>query len=443
MKKGFAMITAASLLLGACSGGGKEADRKPDEAQTVVVATPVASSYLKEAAQKFEKLHPRIRVEIKEYFTAMKSKQDSTGQITQNVTLLEVEKYIQSITAQILSGKGSDLIATDFLPKDKFVKKKAFAHVGELMDQDPSFQKNDYYLIPSLQTNGGLYEVPVGFYPDGMLEGNKKLLSQAGIAVDDKTWTWERVSEWSSKLKEKAGPDTYAFLNIDPSFLITGDLKKYYANGGASFDSDAFRQAMNQIKALYDQKAIRLEDIGGNGAGTSKAAFSLADLSNPANALASLLQPETALYRKPSFTGQTGGIGYEGMEAYAINGKSEVKQEAWMFLSFLLSGDMQHSSELRGFPLHKAAARNAVQQARGQIETSSTPLPFPLPAAKTIDQAADTLLSLLDAAGAGGSPDLEITNIVTQEFAYFMNGQKNAAEVSKLIQNRVTTYLNE
>jgi multiple sugar transport system substrate-binding protein len=30
-----------------------------------------------------------------------------------------------------------------------------------------------------------------------------------------------------------------------------------------------------------------------------------------------------------------------------------------------------------------------------------------------------------------------------EEFEAFMNGQKTAEEVSKLIQNRVTTYLNE
>lgn len=447
VKKWIVMLSVMSLLLSACSNGGEGADRQSDANKNVVIATPVASPYLKEAVQKFEKLNPDIHVEIKEYFTAMKAKQDANGQMTQNVSLLEVEKYTQSITTQILSGKASDLIATDFLPKDKFIKKQAFANVEELMNNDGSFRKSEYYLLDSGASNEGWYVVPTGFSLNGLVEGNSSLMDQAGITVDDKTWTWDQVSGLSKKLKEKAGQDAYVFLGVDPSYLMMGDLKRYYRNDSASFDSEAFRNAMKQVKSLYDQKAMPLDFTGER----SKGLFSFADMSNPTGALVSILNPETSIYRAPSFTGQTGEIGYEAGEAYAINNKSEVKPEAWKFLSFLLSEDMQKSAELQGFPLNKAAALYKIQQAREQIEKSggsadaaeSLAVSFPLPDAKAFDQAEETLKSALESAVSGSSTDLEITNIVMQEFDYYMNGQKSAEEVSKLIQNRVTTYLNE
>lgn len=448
MKKWIVIMTAMSLPLAACSSGQGQGQMSDTE-KTVVVAVPVASSYLKESVQKFEQLHPDIHVEIKEYFDAMKSKQDASGRIMQNVSLLEVEKYVQSMTTQILSGKASDLIATDFLPKDKFVNKKVFADIGEWMKQDSAFDKNKYYLFSS-QSGNGPYVVPVSFSPDGMVQVNKKLLDQAGISIDDKTWTWDQIGDLSKKLKEKAGPNVYAFLNIMPDYLITGDLKNYYQDGEVSFDSDKFRNAMKQVKSLYDQKAIRIEGDEEYGKGLFKELFTLADLYSPRSALVTMLNPETAVYRKPSFAGQPGGIGYQASEAYAINNKSEVKQEAWMFLSFMLSEEMQQSAELQGFPVNKAASLNKIQQARQQIENpggkqeaSDSTIPFPLPDASAFDQSMEMLQSVLEAVEVRESVDLELMNIVSQEFGFYMDGQKNAEEVSKLIQNRAATYLNE
>ncbi|WP_193726836.1 hypothetical protein [Paenibacillus guangzhouensis] len=41
------------------------------------------------------------------------------------------------------------------------------------------------------------------------------------------------------------------------------------------------------------------------------------------------------------------------------------------------------------------------------------------------------------------SIDKNIESIVQEEFESYMSGQKSVDEVSKLIQNRVMTYLNE
>lgn len=460
MIKKWAMIltvmTVLGLLLAACSGGqgGQAADGKAvvqaDGAKSLVIAVPVASSFLKEAVQKFEMLHPDIHVEIQEYFEAMKSKQ--------NVTLLEVEKYIQSMTTQIMSGKASDIISTDFLPKDKFAKKQAFADIQEMLRQDSAFQPQDYYLLPSASSGDGQYIMPISFTPSGFVQGNKQLMEQAGITIDDSKWTWSEIGELSGKLKAKAGQKFYAFLNIAPDFLLTGDLKQYYRNGEARFDSDEFRHTMEQIKSLYDEKAIGMEDAGNDGKGLSNSLFSLADMSGPLNALVSYLNPDTAIYRKPSFagTGGHGGTVYEMWEAYAINNKSAVKNEAWMFLKFMLSEEMQTSTELQGFPLNKAATAQKLQQARQQIvkwdgkqdsQAADVPLPlsFPLPDAQAFEQGIKKVQSALETViySGYGSVDLDLVNIVSQEFAYYMNGQKSAEEISKLIQNRAMTYLNE
>lgn len=51
--------------------------------------------------------------------------------------------------------------------------------------------------------------------------------------------------------------------------------------------------------------------------------------------------------------------------------------------------------------------------------------------------------TLLAAAGGYRSSDDKLSAIVTEEAKSYIAGQKSAEEVAKLIQNRVTTYLNE
>lgn len=50
---------------------------------------------------------------------------------------------------------------------------------------------------------------------------------------------------------------------------------------------------------------------------------------------------------------------------------------------------------------------------------------------------------MLEEAGKTSLADAKILRIAMEEVQAFMSGQKPAEEVSKLIQNRVLTYLNE
>ncbi|WP_018759400.1 hypothetical protein [Paenibacillus terrigena] len=62
---------------------------------------------------------------------------------------------------------------------------------------------------------------------------------------------------------------------------------------------------------------------------------------------------------------------------------------------------------------------------------------------KLLNERIDYAANILDAAHPNFSIDKNIESIVQEEFESYMSGQKSVDEVSKLIQNRVMTYLNE
>ena len=55
----------------------------------------------------------------------------------------------------------------------------------------------------------------------------------------------------------------------------------------------------------------------------------------------------------------------------------------------------------------------------------------------------DDFKSMVDGASVGSNYDTDIINIINEEAAAFFSGDKSAADVAALIQNRVGIYLGE
>ena len=66
-----------------------------------------------------------------------------------------------------------------------------------------------------------------------------------------------------------------------------------------------------------------------------------------------------------------------------------------------------------------------------------------LPDSETVKKRIEEVEKLISETNFRRSSDMKVITIVMEEFSTFMNGQRSADEVSKLIQNRAKTYLNE
>ncbi|RXZ83093.1 carbohydrate ABC transporter substrate-binding protein [Paenibacillaceae bacterium] len=455
-KIGLLMMLSIMLLVSACSGNGggvspsaPGGDSNGDPKgvteggpKTVVISVMHKDRFLESAAQKFEEKHKNIRIEIKEY----KASEDmgDSGLSMQAISLADVEKYVQSVTTQVMSGKGSDLILMSELPQDKFVDKKLLIDLNELLAKDSTIDRNALYtnILKASQDGDGLYAMPISFSLE-LFQGDTELLKKANISVDpNEPWNWEQFMEVAEKLKLQG--DSEKLINLDPTSLLFDYIEDNYAElvgqGKPNFDSDLFRNKLKEIKSMYDEGLLS-DGMSFDG---GQAVFRMAGIYSPEQALT--MPDGLDYYQKPGTSGKNNGAPFKPMYSWGINSKSNVQEEAWAFIAFMLSDEMQASPNLAGLAMNKAATNKKLKEVAEKIESGTLETMMPqnmLPSGETAKARVEAVEKQIAGTNFRRFSDMKVLIIALEEFNTFMSGQKSAEDVSKLIQNRVTTYLNE
>ncbi|MGO4695897.1 ABC transporter substrate-binding protein [Paenibacillus sp. 2TAB26] len=426
MKK-ILFIMVLMLVMTACSsGGGEELEsaNKPGSSEGKTVVTLAArqpSIFLQTAEKKFEDKYPDIDIQI---------------QVTE-----EYEKYTKTTNAALLSGKGPDIFDISSLPIEDYVSKKLILNMDELMEKDKTINKSDLQMniLDQLKSNDGMYTMPFGFSLRAFI-GDGDILGNTDI--DDKNWTWKEFEKTVKVLGEKGPERRYAMANDPPEMLLQEMLMDKYsefvdhAAKEAKFDSPLFMEAMQQIKGMFDNKVMTAEqaDIG-------KQMFHSIVIESPADFInAPLLYfSNPKLLQKPEQKGGTRIITYS---RFAIQAQSPVKEEAWKFISFLLSVEGQSLQDRVGFSLLKSVNEKQLNEIQQQVKGGTYKLPDgKVP--QVTDEQFNQFKELTSTADNYSDVDGKVFSIVGDEASSFFSEQKSAEEVAKLIQNKVTTYLNE
>ncbi|SFE71312.1 multiple sugar transport system substrate-binding protein [Paenibacillus algorifonticola] len=429
MKKWLCMISIGILMtsMTACSSGGSEelaSTEKPvtKEGQTVVTLSMQQSNAFYETAEKkFEEKYPDIDLQI---------------QITD-----DYQKYQKTTNTALLSGKGPDIFEISSLPIDDYVSKKLLLNMDEPMKQEKTLNISDLQMniLNVLKLNGGMYAMPFGFYLRAFV-GDGDILENKNI--DDKNWTWKEFEKTSKKLGESGTERRYALANDPPEVLLQEMIVDKYTEfvdhtaKKAKFDSPLFVEAMQQIKKMYDNKVMTSEpaDIG-NQMFYSTVLQSPADFINGLH----LFFSNPKLLQKPE---QTGGTRIITASRFAIQANSPVKEEAWKFIAFLLSEEGQSLQERQGFSLLKSVNEKQMNDIQEQVKSGTYKLPDGK-APKVSDEEFTQFKQLISTADNFAEADGSVISIIGDESRSFFSEQKSAEEVAELIQNKVTTLLNE
>jgi multiple sugar transport system substrate-binding protein len=152
------------------------------------------------------------------------------------------------------------------------------------------------------------------------------------------------------------------------------------------------------------------------------------------------------VYSTPSDGGKSGGITFSSDLMFGINEKSKNKTETWKFLEFLLSENLQSKPGMLGFAVHKASLEKQLRQSIDQLASGKIRLQGPngaTPSAAITEEQLGSILSLVDKADNYAAGDPNVMKIVKEETIAYFNKAKTAKATASMIQNRVTTYLNE
>ncbi|GMX66070.1 hypothetical protein Elgi_53410 [Paenibacillus elgii] len=459
MRKAWLSLSGCLLMIAAtaCSAGGgpegatqqeggpnknevqAETANKPAESvqsqggkKTVVLSTFFEDDFFKDAKRKYEAKHPNIEIQLQYVPT-----DDSRGEEN-------VENFIKKTNTQMLSGKGPDLVEMDLLPMDNYVNKKVLANLSDMMEKDPEFKKDQYFqnILEGIKLNGGVYGMPINFFLYGLV-GDEEAIRKTGVTFDDARWTWSEFSE-TAKAMAKKGDQRYGFMSY-PAGLLNEMVKNNYslyvdqANRKANFQSEPFINLMKQVKSLFDEKVVTQE--------ARQAYFRMTQINSPADYILTPKEnfDQPKLYSKPKGEGQKAGDFFRTYRTMGINEKSAVKKEAWDFIKFLMSEEMQPSPERAGFPLNKAVFHKQVKQL---LQTGTVKAHELGPLKGKTFQVTEADFQGLERHLSGAVYQVafkpsKLEAIIIKESEAFFKGQKSAEDVAKLIQNRATTFLNE
>ncbi|WP_091021000.1 MULTISPECIES: ABC transporter substrate-binding protein [Paenibacillus] len=443
MKKWLLLLSMGAIItsLTACSSGGSStADKVTSKDGKTVLTLSVTESipFYQTVEKKFEEKYPDIDLQINAYKTG---EQWGSG---------EYEKYRNSMNTAMLSGKSMDIIEVDDLPLKEYVSKGFLLDMNDLLNKDQTLDKDDLQMniLDGLKVNDGMYTVPLGYRLRAFV-GDGEMLSNANVKFDDKTWNWKEFEKVSKEvIQKKSGTDKlYALASYPPELLFQEMLVENYAAfvdpsaKKATFDSPEFVNLFEQVKQMYEEKIVTSEE-----AKPGNQMFNSTSITSPIDFIEGpyMLFDQPKLLQSPQ-AGETGdrkGSRVSTIKQFAIHAKSPVKDEAWNFISFLLSEEVQMLQDREGFSMLKSVNENKIDNLREKVKNGEYKLPNG-EMAKVSDEQFAVFKQVVQTADQYVDLDVKVLSIAGEESVAFFSGQKTAEEVAKLIQNRVTTYLNE
>lgn len=438
----FACSPAGRTALPASGSGAPE---QSSSGQTLTIASLTSSRALDYAFTAFESAHPGCKVEAKNFDSQVSGIKQSGGPT-------DLTPMTQALYTDIMAGKGPDIIMVNDLPFYKLAAKGVLVDLGALMADDKSINANDYYLniFDACKTDGKLYAVPTcfSFYVLSCRKQN---------APGDGNVTMRQFLDKAASLP--AGVS--AFAKNDPMQIASDYLQDSfctfvdYGTKTAHFNSPEFIGTIKGFKTLFDTKMSgqgpqdggELEQLmKGTVAYAAQTIRNGMDLCMAKSAIGQ----DAVFTNIPTMAGES-GYTFISNTMLAINANSKNKGLAWEFIKTMLSEDVQTNGHPDGFAVMKSACQKFLDELTAgavMLDKSGGRMTMTLGAS----QVEIKPLSAGDAAFLSGRFgklnrlsifDDSIVGIIMEELPSFFAGQKSAEAVANLIQNRVTTVLNE
>ncbi len=407
-------------------------DGKP---KTITFSMYHYNAYYEQAKREYEAKHPDITINLK---YAAKEDDDLSGQA--------LEKFRQTTSTELLTGKGPDLIEMDWLPADKYVGRKLLVNLSSMMEQDSSFKKEQYFqnILDHANPGGSIYTVPLHFSLQALI-GDKEAIERSNVSFNDTTWNWNQFTDVLKQLVQKGDYEYGYVYKAQISFIydiVRGNYSRLVdaEHRKANFENGLFVQLLEQTKTMEEQKIASFDYRN-----FKKSYFIPVDINSPGSYVSNLKRSnygKPAYYLESKGEGQQPGGFFSTYDNLAVNANSPVTAEAWDFLKFLMSGD-EEPSTAQFFPISKAAYEKQVKRVLkdGVTVESEGKQNETIQVTETDLQDLDAIIA--KAVNMKSDMPGEIQKIVFDEAPAFFSGQKSSEAVAKLIQNKVTTYLNE
>ena len=395
---------------------------------------------IKSQAVRFNKSQDQYQIVVKDYSSS--------------------DDPIKDMNADLIAGNIPDIIDLSGLNANQYIAKGMLADLYTFMEKDADINKDDFIenILKVLETDGKLYHISPTFGVSALVCKTKDLGGKTSLTVND-----------VKDLEEKYGNGAKAFhMRSNSSILsmfFTGNYDTYidWTTGKCNFDSQEFIDLLEYANTYPSDDDIDWEN------GYESLPTCIRNNKIIFADLYSMSMEEVELYSE-MFQEDISFIGYPndqgtGLAAtigtdIGIYAKSANADGAWEFVKTFLTeeyisggkGNMYYS----GFPLRKDALENEIKKNSAteaytdKFGNEITPLEsswgyddIEVEIKPLTDEQVQMLRDVIASVDHMYGYNDEVSTIITEESGAYFSGQKTAKEVADIIQNRVSTYVNE
>ncbi|MCM1535417.1 MAG: extracellular solute-binding protein [Clostridium sp.] len=423
-----------------------DASALPEKTE-LVLGTLHAGSDLEAAVVAFNRQSDTCHVTIKDY---------TDGDAA--YAYISEEEARQNINIDIISENNCpDLFDLYHFNVAALAGNGVFENLEPYFEQSTVVKKEDFLenVVDNYTYNGILTAVPATVTLS-------TLMGRSDIVGEKIGWTFEEMAEIIDKnpdIQPETFPSNQSILRICLKFGYEDFID--WENDKADFDCEKFKNIL-RFAGRYPSPGEMNYDFSerlGKKMREGELLLSTAFISAFQD-----IQVQDFVYGGVTFIGYPTADGSNGCDLFttnacAIASKSKHKEEAWGFIEFLLSGEMNEWSE-DSFPckkddlMKKITAVEYRKDSNGNISLNDIGEPWLKYSTVLYDgvkyeyhavteEEAALGIQLLETAKFDTSNDSVISGIIYEEAEGFFRNQKTVDEVAAIIQNRVQLYLDE
>lgn len=402
---------------------------------------------------KFNKSNPDYRIVVKDY--------------SEYATDDDYNAGLTKLNTEIISGNVPDILVNGTeLPIGQYAAKGLLEDLWPYLDADPEYSRDKLMTQPlnAAQTDGKLYRLPIDF-------GVTTAVGLGKVVGEYTTWTLADVNDALSKLPEGATVFNKYYTQAEMlKYCIAMNAENFmnWQDGTCSFDSDEFRALLEFVKPFpaeydwqsdaeeYESDYTRLKNGKQLLYPTSISDF------DSIYYMFAMLDHDVRFIGFPREDGSSGNA-FNASCTLSISTACRDKSGAWAFIRSTLSDDYQKN--LWTYPIVKSVFEAKAQEAMTQeyetdadgnqiLDDDGNPIPIssggmsygdePMIELYAVTQEQyDAVLALIDSTTSFVDYDQNVLDIISDEAAGYFAGSKTVEEASKLIQSRVSLYIQE
>jgi len=423
------------------------------ETKDIVIGYMRNSYMLDTVVQNFNAIHSEYNVILKSYY---------------DVDPVNYRIDPTRLNLDILSGNAPDIIIpARSMPLMSYINKGMFVDMYEFIDNDPDLSRDSFYNIiySTYERDGKLYQ----FAADTNIYA--WVTKEKNVNAKD-TWTYNEFLELYNSIPD--GVTFSDYLNqLELSYILfdTG-LSDFvdYKKGTCDFKNEVFYDILNAIKLMPYESYIwtdLTEDERNNyylyEHGLYRNDEIMVDQQSIISVWEFMIMTHKFGFEDITFMGFPSPYGdrnaaFLSSTEFMITEQSQVKDEAWEFIKYFISDDIQMARMDKTLSTKKDVLKQQFEHANTfhlYLDQIGTPYiegyeltedqinSMGLTEFEFTDEHFAIMENLMNSTNRQYSYDEQLCNIVYEEITAFIGSTKTAEETANIIQNRASVYLSE